>query len=206
MRGGKIGACKKIPRAVVVEPPFSRLETCNNWMSRGRVMFRSVLIRRTIDVTALGASAKMQPPIIRPTSSPEPIRLCWRLSTGIAARASRRSPSSMSMCTPAARRWSARSRSRGEGIDRNQRIKPMQSRLPMHHSPRCGARTRSRSPCQSPAMPNGRCRMHGGKSPGAPKGNRNALKDGHYTAEATARRREIASLLRSMRRHAKEAE
>ncbi|MGO8839738.1 MAG: HGGxSTG domain-containing protein [Methyloceanibacter sp.] len=24
-------------------------------------------------------------------------------------------------------------------------------------------------PCQSPAMPNGRCRMHGGKSPGAPK-------------------------------------
>jgi hypothetical protein len=28
----------------------------------------------------------------------------------------------------------------------------------------------------TPAMPNGRCRMHGGKSTGAPKGNKNALK------------------------------
>ena len=94
----------------------------------------------------------------------------------------------------------------GEGIDRNQRINPMQSRLPMHLSPRCGARTRSRSPCQSPAMPNGRCRMHGGKSPGAPKGNKNAFKHGRYTAEAAARRRDIASLLRSTRRLAKDAE
>jgi hypothetical protein len=33
---------------------------------------------------------------------------------------------------------------------------------------------------------NGRCRMHGGPSPGAPKGNQNALKHGRYTAEATA--------------------
>src|ERR1700722_6275001 len=33
-------------------------------------------------------------------------------------------------------------------------------------SPRCGARTRSGSACKSPAMPNGRCRMHGGKSTG----------------------------------------
>ena len=66
--------------------------------------------------------------------------------------------------------------------------------------------TRSRSPCQSPAMPNGRCRMHGGKSPGAPKGNKNAFKHGRYTAEAAARRRDIASLLRSTRRLAKDAE
>ena len=72
---------------------------------------------------------------------------------------------------------------RGVGIDRNRRINPMQSKLPMHLSPRCGARTRSGSPCQSPAMPNGRCRMHGGKSPGAPKGNRNAWKHGRYSAE-----------------------
>ena len=43
-------------------------------------------------------------------------------------------------------------------------------------SPRCGAKTRKNTPCQSPAMPNGRCRMHGGKSPGAPTGNRNAWK------------------------------
>ena len=31
---------------------------------------------------------------------------------------------------------------------------------------RCGARTRIGAACQSPAMPNGRCRMHGGKSTG----------------------------------------
>ncbi|WP_305798588.1 HGGxSTG domain-containing protein [Tropicimonas sp. IMCC6043] len=31
----------------------------------------------------------------------------------------------------------------------------------MHLSPRCGAKTRSGSPCRSPAMANGRCRMHG---------------------------------------------
>ena len=75
----------------------------------------------------------------------------------------------------------------------------MQSRLPMHLSPRCRARTRKGNPCQSPAMPNGRCRMHGGSSPGAPKGNKNALKHGRYTGEAIATRREVATLLRSMK-------
>jgi len=45
--------------------------------------------------------------------------------------------------------------------------------LSMHLSPRCGAQTRSQSPCRAPAMPNGRCRMHGGASPGAPKGKAN---------------------------------
>ncbi len=74
----------------------------------------------------------------------------------------------------------------------------MQSRLPMHRSPRCGARTRTGSRCQSPAMPNGRCRMHGGLSPGAPKGNRNAFKHGRYTAVVIARRREISGLIRIM--------
>ena len=56
--------------------------------------------------------------------------------------------------------------------------------------------------CQSPAMKNGRCRMHGGTSPGAPKGNKNALKHGRYTAEAIARRREIAELIRTARKFA----
>jgi uncharacterized protein YjcR len=40
--------------------------------------------------------------------------------------------------------------------------------------------------------------MHGGLSPGAPKGNQNAYKHGRYTAEAVANRREIATLLREM--------
>lgn len=72
-------------------------------------------------------------------------------------------------------------------------------RLPMHLSPRCGARTRNGHPCRSPAMTNGRCRMHGGKSPGAPLGNSFARKHGRYSAEAFARRRELATLLRNMR-------
>ncbi len=84
--------------------------------------------------------------------------------------------------------------SRGEGSHRNQRNNPMH--LDLHQAPRCRARTRRGSLCQSPAMKNGRCRMHGGMSPGAPKGNKNALKHGRYTAEAIARRREVAELIR----------
>jgi hypothetical protein len=92
----------------------------------------------------------------------------------------------------------------GEGLHRRTKNKPMQSNLPMHQSPRCGARTRRGSQCRSPAMPNGRCRMQGGPSPGAPKGNRNAFKHGHYTAKAIEDRRNIAALVRVMRDLAKE--
>ena len=60
----------------------------------------------------------------------------------------------------------------------------MQSRLPMHLSPRCGARTRTGRPCRSPAMVNGRCRMHGGASPGAPRGNANARREGLKVRQA----------------------
>jgi hypothetical protein len=48
-------------------------------------------------------------------------------------------------------------------------------------------------------MPNGRCRMHGGRSPGAPRGNQHAFKHGRYTAGAISKRREIAALLRTMK-------
>jgi hypothetical protein len=81
----------------------------------------------------------------------------------------------------------------------NLRINPMQSKSPMHLSRRCGVRTRQGSRCQSPAMPNGRCRLHSGKSPGAPKGNRNAFKHGRYSAERIEARRKIAALLQTMR-------
>lgn len=66
-------------------------------------------------------------------------------------------------------------------------------------APRCGARTRSGRPCQGPAMPNGRCRMHGGPNRGAP-GNQNALKHGAYTNEMKALRR----LSNELRREASE--
>lgn len=45
---------------------------------------------------------------------------------------------------------------------------------------RCGAKTKSGTPCRSWAMDNGRCRMHGGTNTGAPKGNKNALKHGEH--------------------------
>ena len=79
-------------------------------------------------------------------------------------------------------RPSYRRQRREPGVHRKQRINPMH--LSMHQAPRCRARTRRGSPCQSPAMKNGRCRMHGGTSPGTPKGNRNAWKHGYYSAEA----------------------
>jgi hypothetical protein len=41
--------------------------------------------------------------------------------------------------------------------------------------------------------------MHGGKSPGAPKGNRNGWKHGYYSANGVARRRAIRALLTSAR-------
>jgi hypothetical protein len=87
----------------------------------------------------------------------------------------------------------------GGGFACKSKENPMKSKLPMHLSRRCQARTRRESLCQSPAMSNGRCRIHGGASPGAPRGNSNALKHGRYTAEAIKQRRQIARLLRLAR-------
>jgi hypothetical protein len=75
----------------------------------------------------------------------------------------------------------------------------MQSKLPMHMSQRCGAKTRAKTHCQAPAMENGRCRMHGGNARGALKGNSHAFKHGRYTAEHIAERRHFADLLREMK-------
>ena len=49
-------------------------------------------------------------------------------------------------------------------------------------------------------MRNGRCRLHGGKSTGPPKGNQNALKHGRYAASAIAHRREVRALLQAIKR------
>lgn len=58
-----------------------------------------------------------------------------------------------------------------------------------HLARRCDAKTRSGTPCRAPAIKGKqRCRMHGGRSPGAPKGNQNAWKHGRYTAEAKLER------------------
>ena len=75
----------------------------------------------------------------------------------------------------------------------------MQRRLAMLESRRCGAKTRKDGRFRSPAMRNGRCRMHGGKSTGAPKGNKNAWKHGHYSEVAKAGRSFVKQLLQNAR-------
>ena len=61
--------------------------------------------------------------------------------------------------------------------------------------PRCGAKTRKGTPCKAPAMKNGRCRMHGGKSTGprTPEGLERIKmarwKHGYYSKEAIKERK-----------------
>ena len=67
--------------------------------------------------------------------------------------------------------------------------------------PCCGAHCcTTGKPCRSPSMPNGRCRMHGGKSPGAPKGIANGkFKHGMFTAQAIEDRRASRELIKVIR-------
>jgi hypothetical protein len=68
-------------------------------------------------------------------------------------------------------------------------------------SPRCGARTRKGTFCQSPAVAGKkRCRMHGGAvGSGAPRGNSNALKHGRHSMEAITARRKVRDLIKQCR-------
>jgi len=61
---------------------------------------------------------------------------------------------------------------------------------------RCGAKTRKGTSCKAPAMENGRCRLHGGKSTGAPIGNQHARRHGQYCTSAIQNRRELRAILR----------
>jgi hypothetical protein len=73
------------------------------------------------------------------------------------------------------------------------------------NAPRCGAKTRRATKCRAPAMANGRCRMHGGKSTGPrtadglERSRKANWKHGRYSAEALAERRYISQLLRESR-------
>jgi len=58
----------------------------------------------------------------------------------------------------------------------------------------CGAKgKRSGKPCRCPAMPNGRCRLHGGKSTGRP------ITHGQRTKKAITQRKEAAQIRRTMK-------
>ena len=73
-----------------------------------------------------------------------------------------------------------------------------------NNAPRCGARTRKGKECLAPAMPNGRCRMHGGGSTGprTPEGlarsRRARWKHGLYSAEAKAEARSFRQRIEEM--------
>ena len=59
--------------------------------------------------------------------------------------------------------------------------------------PICGAYARTTGQaCRSPAMQNGRCRMHGGRAGRPPK-------HGRYTKDAVNERRELRAALRLLR-------
>jgi hypothetical protein len=64
---------------------------------------------------------------------------------------------------------------------------------------RCGARTRAGGACQCPAIRRRkRCRLHGGRSPGAPKGLANGnYRDGTFTLAAVQERQWLRSVVRS---------
>jgi hypothetical protein len=70
-------------------------------------------------------------------------------------------------------------------------------------APRCGAKTRRGNACEAPAMPNGRCRLHGGKSTGPrtaegfERCRKANWKHGRYCKEALAERKRVSELERS---------
>ena len=54
----------------------------------------------------------------------------------------------------------------------------------------------------SALMPNGKCRIHGGLSPGAPRGKANgSYHDGYWTQEAVEERKFIRSLVKGTLGH-----
>lgn len=76
-----------------------------------------------------------------------------------------------------------------------------------HDAPRCGAYARTTGePCKSPAMANGRCRMHGGKSTGAPEGKANGnYRHGRRTQKRIKERRDLREFCRNARENASAA-
>src|SRR5262249_49946391 len=73
-------------------------------------------------------------------------------------------------------------------------------------APRCGARCkRTGKPCRGAAMPNGRCKVHGGKSTGprTPEGlersRRANWKHGYYSREAKAERSRVRAAILVLR-------
>jgi hypothetical protein len=77
---------------------------------------------------------------------------------------------------------------------------------------RCGARTRSGASCKSPAMQNGRCRMHGGTSTGPrtseglERMRRANTRHGIYSEESRRQMRAIRKLVREAEQTAEKSQ
>ena len=67
-----------------------------------------------------------------------------------------------------------------------------------NNSPRCGAKTRGGHSCKSPAMKNGRCRMHGGKSLSGK--NHGRYKHGCYTYDFKRAQKEMSALIQGAKK------
>ena len=67
--------------------------------------------------------------------------------------------------------------------------------------PCCEAKTRAGTPCRQKAgwgtdhVGMGRCKLHGGKNSGAPKGNQNSFKHGMRSRAYTEQRKRLMGLL-----------
>src|SRR5215467_11665593 len=78
--------------------------------------------------------------------------------------------------------------------------------LKANAAPRCGARSkRTGKPCRAAAMPNGRCKVHGGKSTGPrtmeglERSRRANWKHGHFSREAKAERSRLRAAILALR-------
>jgi hypothetical protein len=69
---------------------------------------------------------------------------------------------------------------------------------PMNRALRCGARNRAGHLCQAPALRNKRrCRLHGGWSPGAPRGDQHPnYRGGKYSKQT----KELSKVMRELAR------
>ena len=75
----------------------------------------------------------------------------------------------------------------------------------LRRAPRCGARTRCGTACQRPALSGRRrCLLHGGLSPGAPRGSENGnFRNGDWTSEAIEERKWLRSLVQTFAKSGK---
>jgi hypothetical protein len=83
---------------------------------------------------------------------------------------------------------------------------PLEALLKANAAPRCGARSkRTGKPCLGAAMPNGRCKFHGGKStgprtPGGLERSRRAnWKHGNFSREAKAEQSRLRAAILALR-------